>query len=97
MKWGLLLLAATFLFGWTGASIWSQPEDGTDGGGMLALPLFGLASAALGTALLLFSYAIWRRVRAPRPEPTPMWRPDPWRQGRLRYWDGTGWTDFIAD
>ncbi|WP_082592475.1 DUF2510 domain-containing protein [Phycicoccus sp. Soil803] len=26
-----------------------------------------------------------------------MWCPDPWRQGRLRYWDGTAWTEFIAD
>ncbi|KRF24813.1 hypothetical protein ASG95_10060 [Phycicoccus sp. Soil803] len=65
MTWGLLLLAAMFLFGWAGASIWSLPEDGTDGNGMFALWLFGLAIAALGTALLLFSYALWRRLRAP--------------------------------
>ena len=97
MTSGLLLLAATFLFGWAGVSIWSLPEDGTDGDGMLALSLFGLAIAALGTALLLLSYALWRRLRAPRPEATPMWCPDPWRQGRLRYWDGTAWTDFIAE
>lgn len=97
MIWGLLLLAATVLFGWASASIWSQQEEATDGNGKLALTLFGLAIAAVGTALLLFSYAVWRRLRAPRPEATPMWRPDPWRQGRLRYWDGTAWTDYFAD
>jgi hypothetical protein len=97
MMWGLALLAATFLFGWAGAVVWSQPEDGTDGAAMFAFSLFSMAMAALAGALLLVGYVIWRRLRAPRPAPTQMWRHDPWRQGRWRYWDGTAWTDHIAD
>lgn len=90
-------MAATVLFGWAGAAIWGQPDEGTDGAAMFAVSLFSVAVAALAGALLLLGYAIWRRFRAPRPAPTPMWRPDPWRHGRWRYWDGAAWTDHIAD
>ena len=28
--------------------------------------------------------------------PPPDWYDDPWRQARLRYWDGTAWTGHTA-
>ena len=28
--------------------------------------------------------------------PPPGWYDDPWRQARLRYWDGTAWTGHTA-
>jgi Protein of unknown function (DUF2510) len=27
----------------------------------------------------------------------PAWYPDPYRQARLRYWDGARWTEHTAD
>ena len=32
------------------------------------------------------------------PAPPPAgWNPDPRRESRLRWWDGTGWTDHTSD
>jgi hypothetical protein len=36
-------------------------------------------------------------VQAPAPAATPPgWYDDPWRQARLRYWDGSTWTGHTA-
>jgi hypothetical protein len=38
-------------------------------------------------------------ARAPAPAqagPPPGWYDDPWRQARVRYWDGTAWTGHTA-
>jgi hypothetical protein len=38
-------------------------------------------------------------ARTPAPAqagPPPGWYDDPWRQTRLRYWDGTAWTGHTA-
>ena len=38
-------------------------------------------------------------AQAPAPVqagPAPDWYDDPWRQARLRYWDGTAWTGHTA-
>jgi hypothetical protein len=32
----------------------------------------------------------------PQAGPPPDWYDDPWRQARLRYWDGTAWTGHTA-
>jgi hypothetical protein len=37
-------------------------------------------------------------VVAARPAtPPPMWAPDPSGRHQLRYWDGTGWTEYVSD
>jgi hypothetical protein len=28
--------------------------------------------------------------------PRPGWHPDPWKQHRLRYWDGWQWTGYTT-
>jgi uncharacterized membrane protein YdbT with pleckstrin-like domain len=32
----------------------------------------------------------------PPPNSPPQWAPDPYGEGRVRYWDGSGWTDQTA-
>lgn len=38
-----------------------------------------------------------RHAGAAPDDPAPAWHPDPEGEGELRYWDGTQWTDHVAD
>jgi hypothetical protein len=79
-----------------GSFVWTQPEDGTDGAGMLALSLFFISAAGLLAGVVSIAFALWRRRHAPRHSATPMWHPDPWREARWRFWNGDHWTQFTA-
>ena len=94
--WGVAALTASIVFGLMGVLAWSQPQDGTDAAGMLALSLFALAMLTLPASLTLIAFAAWRRRHPPRQSATPMWHPDPWRQAQWRFWNGDHWTHFVA-
>jgi hypothetical protein len=38
----------------------------------------------------------WQYVQAGPQWVPPAWYADPWRQARLRYWDGARWTPYIS-
>jgi hypothetical protein len=58
--------------------------------------------AVLGGGLLLGAGGGRAPVEAPPPSaavttPPPGWYPDPQRHARLRYWDGTAWSDATSE
>jgi hypothetical protein len=64
----------------------------------------GWLIALVGAGMLIVGST--RRGRVRRAEfvraatsglPPPQWAPDPLGERRLRYWDGSGWTDHVAD
>lgn len=64
----------------------------------------GWLVALVGTGMLIVGST--RRGRVRRAEfvrastsglPPPQWAPDPLGERRLRYWDGSRWTDHVAD
>jgi hypothetical protein len=38
----------------------------------------------------------WQYVQAGPQWAPPAWYADPWRQARLRYWDGVRWTPYVS-
>lgn len=57
-------------------------------------------------SIYAMAHALWQPCRPlsnrpeppppPAPPPRPGWYPDPWREARLRWWDGTRWTPSLS-
>lgn len=59
--------------------------------------LVGLAVEVAAVVLMLRRPAReWYGISRP-PAPSGEWRPDPTGRHQHRYWDGTGWTEHVAD
>lgn len=56
----------------------------------------GAATASVGGNPFATASASAQTPALAQAGPPPDWYDDPWRQARLRYWDGTTWTGHTA-